>query len=520
MKITIVDDESVTRQWVRRQIEKLDLRCNVEAVFSNGRQAMDYLSDHETDVLFTDIRMPVMDGLELLRAMRKDGSYKVILSAHDEFRYVQQAMRLGANEFVLKSEITEDELERILRDAALFLERRDGIRIDGKEKMNLRQEEGMRRFLRLDFHEPGKAKEYLWEQNIDLEAGDLAAVSVFFEEPVPRERAMELLRLFFEERKEKFFCFQTGSQEFFTLFNSHGSPAADCWGENLSHLMKVHMGIEAYVGVSLVKSGYDWIPRLCTQAETAAENRRFFGICGSQYFRNIREAGDEEAGRVFNGRIREIWRTLEQRDFSQASRKGLDFFNDLKCGTDLHPAYVLALGKEVLAAYLRELRESIPEEENNPRVREIIMFLGKEYSCFSLFQEEIEGSLCFICGILNRRFRRNRYSPPVREIIQFLEEHYAERISLELLAEREHLSKSYISALFKRETGQRFSEYLQEVRLKHACRILKQSSCSVQKVGELTGFFDTAHFSRVFKEKIGMSPLEYRKNRLPPKITW
>ncbi len=518
MKIVIVEDESVTRQWLCNQIGKLKLRCHVET-FSNGRQALDYLSDQETDVLLTDIRMPVMDGLELLREMkkRKDGAYKVILSAYDEFHCVRQAMRLGANEFILKSEITGEELERILEEAALFLEQRDGRKKADEEELALRQEAGMRRFLRLDLPKAGKAEEYLRELNIGLRAEDLAAAAVFFEEFVLRERVMELLHLFFEEKEERFFCFQSGSQEFFVIFNSSEGPKDDEWGERLCHLLAAHMGSDVYVGLSDVESGYDWISQLCRQAWTAGMNRKFFGISGCRCFKNIKAAGEEKPCGIFGRRLREIWELLEQQDFSPASRKGLEFFNSLKAAEDLHMVYVLALGRMVLAAYLRKFQESVSDEEDNPRLREIILLLGKEYSSFSLFQEEMESALCLICRILNRKFRRNRYSPPVQEIIRFVEEHYGERISLELLADRAHLSRSYVSVLFKRETGQRFSEYLQEVRLKNACHSLKYGNCSIQEVAEMTGFFDTAHFSRVFKEKMGVSPMEYRKKNFRAK---
>ena len=73
------------------------------------------------------------------------------------------------------------------------------------------------------------------------------------------------------------------------------------------------------------------------------------------------------------------------------------------------------------------------------------------------------------------------------------------------------LSRSYASVLFKRETGEKFSDYLQGVRIEKSCALLRDTSLSVQETAERTGFFDTAHFSRVFKEKMGISPMEYRK---------
>ena len=125
MRIVIVEDEKITRQWVKKQIEKLRPGYYTVETFANGRQALDYMESCGADVLFTDVRMPVMDGLELLGELqrRENRAYKVILSAYDEFQYAQQALRLGANEFTLKPEITKEELGRILDAAENWLRR-------------------------------------------------------------------------------------------------------------------------------------------------------------------------------------------------------------------------------------------------------------------------------------------------------------------------------------------------------------------------------------------------------------
>ena len=104
MRIIIVDDEGITRQWLKKKIEEAGEEYQVVGMFSDGKQALEYCQQENIHVIFTDIMMPVMDGLELLAAV-KDlplNVYKIILSAYDEFHYASEAMRLGANEFILK----------------------------------------------------------------------------------------------------------------------------------------------------------------------------------------------------------------------------------------------------------------------------------------------------------------------------------------------------------------------------------------------------------------------------------
>ena len=133
LKIIIVDDESITRQWIKKKIEELGTDYCIEGVFSNGRQALEYCRNNHADIIFTDIRMPQMDGIELLKALTEEDIqiYKVILSAHDEFEYAREALKLGAREFLLKAEITSSEIRRILEKAKEEIEKKEVDKVSG-----------------------------------------------------------------------------------------------------------------------------------------------------------------------------------------------------------------------------------------------------------------------------------------------------------------------------------------------------------------------------------------------------
>lgn len=300
MNIVLIEDESITGQWMQKKLEELDSENRILGVFPNGKRALAYLTEQpdEPDLIFTDIRMPVMDGLEFLEQYQKLGrlSYIVILSAYDEFQYARRAMKLGAREFVLKPEITQQTLRRILLDADVWL----AAQRVGREGLS-RQE---------------------------------------------REEALRSVIMNDEEI-----------------------------GESLACIME---------------------------------------------------------------RI-------------------------LSRGIPVQPQREAAM---------TSLKDPLPS------------------------------------GIPN-------YSPPVLDAMQYVEAHFAERITLDEIAGAVYLSKAYFSTLFHRETGQKFSVYLQEVRLEKARDMLLKSRKSMQEIADQTGFFDAPHFSRSFKEKFGVSPLEYRKAGCP-----
>lgn len=118
-RLLIVDDESLTRLYIRQNISKLDEKWEMAGEASDGAEALQFLASNKVDLVITDIRMPVMDGLELCAKMyhKYPGQRTVILSGYDEFSYAQQAIRYGVDDYLLKP-VVEEELQAALQKAA------------------------------------------------------------------------------------------------------------------------------------------------------------------------------------------------------------------------------------------------------------------------------------------------------------------------------------------------------------------------------------------------------------------
>ena len=123
MNIVIADDEQIILRWLKKNIEELSQDYHVAALCPNGKQALNCCLNQQVDVLFTDIRMPVMDGLELLEKLGANHvmPYTVILSAYSDFSYVRDAFKLGASDYLLKPEITRDNLKECLDSVSRLL---------------------------------------------------------------------------------------------------------------------------------------------------------------------------------------------------------------------------------------------------------------------------------------------------------------------------------------------------------------------------------------------------------------
>ena len=133
MRIVLVDDERFSLKWMEKMVSQLGSSYEVVGSFINGSEALTYCLANPVDVLLTDIRMPVMDGLELIRVLKKKKSsiHPVVISAYDEFDYAREAMKLGAFGYFVKSHNPDELLMEIAKAiSSLEMENMKTIRED------------------------------------------------------------------------------------------------------------------------------------------------------------------------------------------------------------------------------------------------------------------------------------------------------------------------------------------------------------------------------------------------------
>ena len=103
------------------------------------------------------------------------------------------------------------------------------------------------------------------------------------------------------------------------------------------------------------------------------------------------------------------------------------------------------------------------------------------------------------------------------KIRTYLHEHFSEKVSLQDIALHVYLSRTYVSTLFREETGCSITEYLNSVRVDHACRMLRETDLSLSEIAQACGFEDQSYFNRVFKKALCRSPIQYRRAPVPEK---
>lgn len=114
---------------------------------------------------------------------------------------------------------------------------------------------------------------------------------------------------------------------------------------------------------------------------------------------------------------------------------------------------------------------------------------------------------------LVRKHSMKDYSPPVQKALIFIDANLAGNLSLSILAEALNVSNSYLSSLFRKETGQTLTEYINQRRIRHAMHLLETTRLQIQTIAQHCGIVDVQYFSKIFKRIAGYSPKEYRNAR-------
>ena len=244
----------------------------------------------------------------------------------------------------------------------------------------------------------------------------------------------------------------------------------------------------------------------------ARENRTFFRLPGIwRYDAMTVNSGSGHGDLYYAVEMREILAAVEKNDFESAEEKMKGILEDIEGRIVLPPAYVKALCIEILSSCIRKARTYALTAAEVEEVRRTEMMFCERFRTLQDLKNWTYAGMAELRRICEIKSSLNQYSGPVRDIIGYVKQNYTQKISLEQVSSLVHLNKSYVSVLFKKETGEKFSDFLLRVRLEESRRLLGATRKSIQEIAGMAGFPDAAYFSRAFKERYGKSPMEYRK---------
>ena len=518
-RIILVDDEEEVRKGIIRKIDWSSLGFEVVGDAENGAEALERIEQLEPEVVMTDIRMPFMDGLTLTEKIRqKYPSMKVLIfSGFDDFEYAKQAIRRNVSEYILKP-INADELSAVLRRLKAELDREREERRD-TERLRIRYTENLPVLQELFYAnllsgriELGKEQERAAQLDIDLSGGKWTAALAYIggsrDAPLSTLSVQKLLEEALTEDRCKLFLYNDWIALILSLTETFSVYDLIRALDRACALASAYLGLTLTVGVGTPCRELSGLPRSAAEARTALEYRSMVGRGQVIYI------GDLEPDRSL------------LLSFDEADERALTAA--IKLGNDREV-------RSAAAALAEKLREAKPSAgQYNLFLMELVTHLLKLTRRSGIGAEEVFGadfslppqmselpSLTELedwCAerylrlrTLIRRRQTDSAGQTVETAKEYIRQHYAESdLSVEKLCAYLHLSSTYFSTLFKRETGTSFTAYVTTVRMEAAAEAIRGTEEKTYLIAQRCGYEDPNYFSYVFKRHFGVTPTKYR----------
>ncbi|OAB47918.1 response regulator transcription factor [Paenibacillus antarcticus] len=467
----VVDDEKWIVEGIKAGVNWKKYGFEVIGDAENGKDALQMIKDLRPDLVLTDIKMPDMNGLELIKngKIASPETLFVVLSGHAEFAYAQKALNYGTFSYCLKpfeieeihsmlnkaSECLQDKLKAPIR--SFSTEMYEAICSSNTVKMNQ---------LLKDNNMPVHSNSQITPiviQGVDSTSVDYNLRQLSF--PLNFRRQGYLVR---DELKDDFL-------RQWRLIQPSSSFSAGV-GYPISDVVDLEASLEA--------------------ASLAAYGIFSTGNAGIYQATN-------QASISINETLKEINHALDHKDqiqFVKILESTRDLFHN---GTfTIKDAYLI-----YTAAMYLFYREG---NRTNSRFFEGYEHLYIHYGNIDIMIDEMiketydHFTEAISASVLNVAHKK------VKEIVIHLHGNFTQEITIQGLANKFFLSPNYLCQLFKKEVGETIVEYVSRLRIEYACKLLKETEYTIYQVGETCGFQDYFYFTRIFKRYNKITPTQYR----------
>ncbi|HHW49458.1 MAG TPA: response regulator [Clostridiaceae bacterium] len=529
LKVMLVDDEYLTRELLRRCINWNEIGMEIVSEASNAYEALDIVDKIIPDIIITDICMPFMDGIEFSKAVieRHPHIKIVILTGYEEFEYAKRSIKVGAADFLLKP-INHNEIKK----AALNIKEKieaERTRNDEYRKLKKQLDESMPYLREIFLNEllQGRMDENIIQNKllyfqIDIKSNQFQTAVIeiiytsmhaeFGEEDILllRMHCIELIKQYFRNKIYTYVFFDI-SQRIVILNNDKDIDLIECC-ENIKNMIVNRLNCFVCIGVG---NSYEGIKNIRNSYREAIEALNYKVIAGKNQVMNYNDITFPAQRQLFffDDQIDDLGYYLKVGMEDKAIELVETLYDEIaSIQTDIVDI-IRVIGVNIISTILNtatKLGINIKEVfHNGIQPYKYVFKIDTIPEMKNYLKSCISGALKSI-----NSFRNSKVSKIVKEIQNFLIENYADpEINLLSVAKMFYLNPSYLSRLFRQETGQTFVEYLTRIRIKKAIELLKETDMKVYEVAEKVGIIDPHYFGICFKKYLGMSVSEFKKCR-------
>ncbi|HJB24627.1 MAG TPA: response regulator [Candidatus Jeotgalibaca pullicola] len=536
--VVLVDDEQMIRESIIELVDWNKAGFEMIGQASNGDEALEFIEKNTPDILITDIKMPIMDGIQLAKEVReKHPSVKIIfLSGYDEFEYAISGIKLNIIEYLLKP-ISRVELEETLKKVKKNLDKEQREARDLKlAEANYQKDIDVVRMsyllsLIMENYESTSMAEtnhllQLYQLNLSGSWKVLINVNIDRSSIIEDESAInqfELMKYSLSNVVRK-------------IMNKYVNGEVFAFTSNVVIILAdTKENIELYRDI-IVKEIEESVKKLLSFDVFIGVSEEYQNLNQTNYaFQSSLSALNYSMHLRKNKSI--YISDMEKRSemhFYFDDKKESKLISALKMGTkqevDAHINAILdvwmsenegvfrGLILELYVSLLKAYRQTV--EEYDESIIQHIHITSELYS-YENREESKRRVKLFAFEMMNQidNQRKKKQDSIAEKSLQYLKEHYTDpSISLKTVSKMVHLSPSYFSTLFKKEIGESFTDALTRIRMEHAKEQLLMTDNKILGVAMQTGFTDQHYFSYSFKKYYGISPNMMRKEFQKEKI--
>ena len=526
-KVILVDDEEEVREAIRKRINWEEIGFTVVGTAENGEEALELAENCEPDVVMTDIQMPFMDGITLLKKLKEKipDLRSVIFSGYDDFEYAKEAIRLESEEYILKP-VDADELrsifERIKKRLDEQIEQRRNV-----EQLSKYYEESrpmMKEQLIIGLLEGRELQFDLerYQKDFDLQIESaFYCVGAFRITPIAENKenldknlmAVSLKQIVSERLKdvlvaEAFVYLDTVC----VLARLKSTEQHNLFIEEMDKICKIAhktLGANVSAGIGRTYGNAESIHTSFLEAKDAFHYRIFVDENQALCISDVEPSAPVE-DYISEKQIRHIMRQVKIGTKESLEKEIRDFIEKLKRSN---------INLNQLQVFYAEFMVELMRLSRGHDISIAQLGLGgvntnEELAGFASM-DDFADRLIELTQILWEKISSGRLDTTKKlaeDAKQYIADHYSEsKLSVDEICSHLGVGTSYFSSVFKKETGVSFVTYLTNIRMNEAQRLLDTTDEKSYIIAGMVGYEEPNYFSYVFKKHFGVSPSKYRQ---------
>lgn len=510
-KLLIVDDEKIVIEGLKYAIIWKDYHIEIVGTASNGKEALQKMIDAKPDIVLQDIRIPEINGLDLIKETKALGleTAFIMISGYSEFEYAKRAIELEALDYLVKPIEVDEIIASVEKAICKIKKRNEEKRIDKTIKQ---YEDAMEEKQVLEYMlgnrnvQPEKMKDLKQFSCVVLEVRNMKLAEHDMEEK------MNTLSLDIKKRltERGIKCFPYNMNQSLSILVSFSQIYnISSFLDDLFHLVPVEMQSNVSAGISLTYSNLLKVNQAYKEAKESVK----IGIYSDQritYYGEL-ENMNNTIGSPIITKIDQYFTSSHLDDVFEIDHL-IDYIIDYSKQNRLPPQKSTYLCFK-LANNLLEYVENECELDH---------LMGDRYEVYEQLNaqnslDEISHWLRSLVMKIKNHIEDHKVSYNEKLILEmknYLNTNYRETIVLEDLGKFFYKNPAYLCSLFSKSVGKTIFEYITLTRMNNAKKLLRTSTCKVADVAAQVGYENQKYFYQVFKKNVGITPSQYRSKHL------